>query len=323
MSTPRRVQAGEPFRPSASGWNAMADYVRRHQAGETGPGGPGLSGVDPVLTVLVRNDTGGDLPARSVLKPGDPVVSAVTLPHQVQAEPYFAAAAPAAATDPFVVTLEPIKAGAVGRAAVQGVAVVEVSVADAGHDFAAPVASTTARLASATSGPAAVLWKEPGTGNKRAVVLLAGGDDGADGEFDARVSAVSGTEPTATYTIVEVERTAGETWADKAGGRTGTAHRMKSNATPPAIAVGQHVRAKASALTAGEYEITPWGAVTTFAGTVGPYVSTVSTAVSSAATCNADRTITITNTVTTTTTTKSQTLTVGGRDVAGTLPAPA
>lgn len=181
MPTPTRVQAGQPFRPSASGWNAVADFVRHRQGGTTGGGDPRAGDVHPTLTVLVRNDTGGTLPARSVLAPGDPVVSAVALPHQVQAEPYFAAAAPASAAACVAVTLEPIGKGLVGRAVITGVAVAEVSVSDAGHGFAVPSAGVTARLASAATGPIRIIWKETGTGNKRAVVVLGGGGGGGGG----------------------------------------------------------------------------------------------------------------------------------------------
>lgn len=178
---PRRVRPGEPFRPSASAWNAMADFVARHTGGVNGAGPPFPSGVVPSLKVLVRNDTGGDLPIRSVLTPTAPVESAIDLPSQVQAVPYLAADAPAAETDPVVVAVEPIDDGAVGLAVILGLAVVDVDVNDAGHTFAVPAAGQTLKLESAAEGQVKILWRDSGaSGTKRAVVLIGAGSGSGD-----------------------------------------------------------------------------------------------------------------------------------------------
>lgn len=178
---PRRVKAGEPFRPSAGQWNALADFVSKHQGGHLGGGDARSNGLTPAVTVLVRNDTGGDLPIRSVLTPTAPVESAIDLPSQVQALPVLAADAPTDETSPVAVTVEPIADGEVGRAVILGVAVVDVDVNDAGHTFAAPAAAQTLKLESAAEGPVKILWRDAGSsGTKRAVVLIGAGAGGGD-----------------------------------------------------------------------------------------------------------------------------------------------
>lgn len=179
----RDVTPGQPleFRAAAvNAWNEAARLARRRF--ETGAGAD-RGGADAAsLVVLVRNDTGGDLPIRSVLKITDPVLSLVDHPLAIQDQPAFSAVAPAAATDLVVITLEPIAEDRIGRAALAGVALVEVSVGSSGHTHATPSSGVTARLASGTSGIARIISKESGTGNKRAVVLLGGGG-GSGGEF--------------------------------------------------------------------------------------------------------------------------------------------
>lgn len=160
--------------------NAVLDACRAVRA--TGRGtAAGAMKVEPEkahCVVWVRNDTGGSLAAFSVVALGTPVISAVDYPHEVRQQPVFPGAAPAANTDAFAVLLEPAATSAIVRAAVVGVVPVDLSVTDAAHGYAEPAATVTATLASASTGPAKVIWKESGTGTKRAVVLLGSDSSG-------------------------------------------------------------------------------------------------------------------------------------------------
>lgn len=190
MADPLRdVSPGQPVADAlfdsrrVNAWN-LAARLARDRAGQVG-GGEHLGGVTPTLTAYVRNDTGGALDARAVLAPGNALVSTTDSPFAFQAQPVFAAAAPADADDLVFVTLEPIAADAVGRAVVSGLAVVDVNVTDAGHEFAAPIADDTAKLASADAGLFRIITRQSGTGVKRAVVLFGGGGTGPAGSANS------------------------------------------------------------------------------------------------------------------------------------------
>lgn len=164
-----------PLLTSSASVNAVLEQARRVRGAAGGLAGPVPRADGPLgsaVRVLVRNDTGADLPARRVLRIGDPVLDASDYPHEVRRTPAFSGEAPTAADDVFAITEGPIKDGEYGRATVLGVAVVDLNVTDAAHTHAAPAAGVTATLATGTSGAAVILQKESGTGTKRAVVLI-------------------------------------------------------------------------------------------------------------------------------------------------------
>jgi hypothetical protein len=168
-----------PFVTRADTVNAVLEAVRRERQRERGQGGgsPVVDSGAPATLVWVRNDTGSTLPERSVVKLGTPVISASTFPLDVQRQPVFPGTAPAAATDPFAVLLEPAAASELVLAAVLGVAVCDVTVTSAAHGYAGPSAGATASLSSVPCGPAQVIWRAGGTGTQRAVVLLTGANN--------------------------------------------------------------------------------------------------------------------------------------------------
>lgn len=94
-----------------------------------------------------------------------------------------------------------------------------------------------------------------------AVVVLVSVGSGGDW-FPAKLTA-SGGSPLA-YTWVEQAMTSAGVWADKSGGLSGTldAYRMSSDEAAPAVEANQVVMMRASPTTAGKYEFTPWGSLT-------------------------------------------------------------
>lgn len=173
MAAPlQHVGIGDPIPRDRETWNAMIDAGRAAR-GLSGTGaGVGPSGVLPSLTVFLRNDTGAPLPVFSVLAIGAPIVSPADAPHEAAITPAFAGAAPATADDVFGILTEPIDEDATGRAIVRGLAVCDLVVNSASHEYAAPADGVTATLSSAESGSARILWKAGGSGTVRAVVLL-------------------------------------------------------------------------------------------------------------------------------------------------------
>jgi hypothetical protein len=93
----------------------------------------------------------------------------------------------------FVVLAEPLAVGAIGRAYIAGVCPVQVNVTDEAHGYASIADGDTTQLASATSGPAQILWKAAGTGSRWAVVRL-GNTQATAGLVQLRVKEVSSTE---------------------------------------------------------------------------------------------------------------------------------
>ena len=165
----QRAQAGTPFRPSASAWNRMLDASRSFDSGAGLPGGAAV----PYCLVRVRNDTGADLAAFTVLALGASILE-ITDPVLVSPTPMFEGTTPAATSDAFAILIEPAPEDEFALAAVAGVVPVEVNVTDAGHGYATPTAASSARLTSAASGPARIIDRETGTGNVSAVVSLVG-----------------------------------------------------------------------------------------------------------------------------------------------------
>ena len=99
----------------------------------------------------------------------------------------------------FAILLEPIAAGAMGRAIVSGVTPVKVNITNADHRYAEVEAGQAGYLASAESGSALLLWKEAGTGEKWALVRMGNpGSAGAAGPVI--VCAVKDALGDATYT---------------------------------------------------------------------------------------------------------------------------
>ena len=89
----------------------------------------------------------------------------------------------------FVVAVEPIAAGKIGRVAVAGVVQAKINVVSESDTFATAKDGDLTQLTSASSGEATILWKESGTGaGKWALVRF-----GAAGAAGIRLGKVTGT----------------------------------------------------------------------------------------------------------------------------------
>jgi hypothetical protein len=139
--------------------------------------GPDRLNSDRDQSIWISNAAGQDLAQFGIVGLGallsDPATAVggqVTFENQTA----FSSAVPAAAS-PFAILLDPIPEGAanIGRAILVGAAKCTIDVADASHQWAAPIAGNYAKLASqAEQGPARILWKQSGTGEKLAIVRI-------------------------------------------------------------------------------------------------------------------------------------------------------
>jgi hypothetical protein len=164
---------------SAEVLNALKREARQvRQQRMPGPSAlSGLAAFTSSLIVLIRNDTGADLDALSVLRiTGTPSSNGpVNEPFDFQRRFFLTGDVPAGAGDAIAVLKEPAGDGEFGQAVVAGAALADVKINDASHEWARPIAGDTDKLESAASGPARILWKESSGTVRRAVLLLVGG----------------------------------------------------------------------------------------------------------------------------------------------------
>lgn len=180
----QHVRVNQPIRPvRAETWNAFVDAAIAHRRKRgIGPlgGGGAQNPLNPAATVLVRNNTESNLSAGGrVLAITGVEYSPEDLPAEFRSYPVFGGDTPAADTDAVVILAEPAPADQLARATLAGVAVVDVLINDAGHQWAKPIAGDSLKLTSATSGPARILWKAGSSGVQRCVVNLLDGQGGA------------------------------------------------------------------------------------------------------------------------------------------------
>jgi hypothetical protein len=174
----KKVRAGDRLEIPAPAYNAFVDaatYVRQQQNGGVLP-----QADEPAAgTVLVRNDSGASVSKFHVLGITGVVFSPAASERHAYDEPVLTVGVPAAGQEgKFVIMDEPLQAGQVGRAWVDGVCWVKTTAADEAEEaygYAERSAGTTSSLALAASGSARVLWRAAGTGAQWSVVRLGGG----------------------------------------------------------------------------------------------------------------------------------------------------
>lgn len=164
----QKTKPGEPFRPRASDWNAFvdaADFARNAGAMGFGPVGEAL----PTGVIWLRNDSGVDVDTFGALNVDDVIVSAADNVSEFRSRIAFGGSL--SGSLPLAVLLEPIPNGSYGRAMTHGITQAKVNIVSELHGYAS-LPTGDALLESAPLGEVRILWKESGTGEKWAVVLL-------------------------------------------------------------------------------------------------------------------------------------------------------
>lgn len=174
-----RVESGQKISTafSARAWNRAqdaADLVLGERARFGADGAVGRELAPNV--VLIRNDSGQAVPWLGVLGIGGVVIdptggtlggndAASDRAREFVRKPVLAGGTPSSSVySSFAVAMEPIPAGAIGRAAVGGVFACRVHVVDGGHGFANMREGDRTQLQSADCGPLKLLWRQPGSG---------------------------------------------------------------------------------------------------------------------------------------------------------------
>jgi hypothetical protein len=171
----QRVTQGQPLRIQSATWNALVDAARIVNRQGVRVGGDAIADtLTPTLEIWILNNvstSGNFLPAGSVLSVGPPA----TTPFNFQDTPALTGNTPnlgGSTSNVICVTTEPIYAGAVGRAVVVGPVEVTVDVSDILHTRATTT-NGTAKLVSTNSVEGyRIIWRESGTGERKAIVLL-------------------------------------------------------------------------------------------------------------------------------------------------------
>lgn len=192
-----KVRPGEPLKIAAQAWNQVIDQVT------TRPRFDAASSAAPAINFQVRckNATTGDVPRWGVLQidgiletptgatgtyatgPKEPgTISFLSYPGVVGVTPTSDAGAR------FVVATQPIKAGEVGMAAIDGVVQVKLDITAGGDDLAGVKPGSVQQLRTGSGGDAVVLWKESGTGVKWGLVRIGAGAGGG-----VKVGKITGT----------------------------------------------------------------------------------------------------------------------------------
>lgn len=203
-----KVTPGQRLRFKAADWNAALDAAEAHKARVLSRSRIAAPGDITPGVVTLKNTTGADRSRFEVLGLDDPIFTPTENLVEFKNAVAFDGVAPAFATHfggLFAVLLKPLAAGAIGPAMVQGVCNVQIDVQAAAHQFADIEDAASDTLRSYTAGSARILWKEAGTGDKWARVLL--------GAMSVKLwrftlnAAFAGSPPTAAADLLNMDGT--------------------------------------------------------------------------------------------------------------------
>ena len=170
----RKVAPGERLTIPARTYNAFVDAARDYQGRQMGQEQGSTPGGKNAGTILVRNDSGADRERFDVLGIDSPVFTPDDDEDAFKNQVAFAGVVPTLKNHAgkFVILLEPVVTGEIGRACIVGVCPVLLDVGDEKHAFADVSDNDASVLKSGTDGSAQIVWKEDGTGQVWGVVRM-------------------------------------------------------------------------------------------------------------------------------------------------------
>ena len=175
----KKVQTGSPLKIPAAAYNTFIDLARemkqrRHAQMRSGDGSHASAGSPGEGTVLVKNISGQDRDRFAAMAIAGPIITPGQNETAFRNRIAVTGEMPGSEVEPgnFVILLEPLRAGAIGRAMAMGICPARVQVQDANHRCADLDTSGDGLLHSTELGPAHILWKESGTGTRWALLRL-------------------------------------------------------------------------------------------------------------------------------------------------------
>ncbi|GIW89557.1 MAG: hypothetical protein KatS3mg108_3881 [Isosphaeraceae bacterium] len=179
----KKVQAGERLEIPAEAWNAFLDavrWVRQQQHSRDQEAGAEFrqTGI-----VKVRNQSGADRERFDILGVADPIIQPADNAQEFKNRVALEGVVPTMEhRGRFLILLEPLKAGAIGRGIIAGVTLARLLVTSQLYEFAQVIPGNTHALENVPAGSARVLWIESsGSSERWAVVRL------DDGDYEAHV----------------------------------------------------------------------------------------------------------------------------------------
>lgn len=189
MDPLRKVKPGDPAEFPAAAYNAFVDAAIDYRARRRlGSGGDDRGVTIPTDLVKVRNSSGSDLAAGSILELGDPIVDVE------RGFLWFDGDLPSSPEKTVGVLLRPCPDGEIEYCQVSGVAIARVNMLASGDYLCGPD-SGSAVLESGVAGMFRIIHAPTGTGEKTCVIKL---DDGGASVMYAKapaggISAYSGS----------------------------------------------------------------------------------------------------------------------------------
>lgn len=168
------VLPGQPLRLAAEQVNAL-NKMMRVNAGTTG--GPVGVPEQAKNIILCRNDSGSDVARWGVLEISGVVFdpsSGSDAEATFTSTPCVIGVTPTDGAKPFVIAVEPIASGVIGRVAVAGVVQCKLDVVNELHIAARTKAGSTSQMETADVGTSGIVWKESGTGVEKWSLLRMG-----------------------------------------------------------------------------------------------------------------------------------------------------
>jgi len=156
----KKVRPGEPIIIPASTYNAfidVANWFALTRPDTAGSGPPNRAAGSPVV-VAIRNDSGAAIDRFDVLGISGPLFSPTDAYDQFSEVVRLTGVTPTAAhVGAFAITLEPLRAGKIGRAVIEGVSVARVFMADNADTYADIRVGETGTLLSGGGGSVRLL----------------------------------------------------------------------------------------------------------------------------------------------------------------------
>lgn len=227
--TLQHVQRGDPLRIPSGDWNKIVDATRAFYQQQAGLGAtaPAAVGGRQASVVMVKNASDADQERFAVLGVDGPVILPEDNEDEFKRQVALSCVVPTEADHrgKFVILLEPLPVGAIGRACAAGVSIVRLEIVNEDDTQADVLDGDATKLTTVTSGGAAqVLWTEEASeGEVWAIVRF--GSPGGGAPMMIKLTGASQLLPNRwAYSAVEQVPEKQGRYKDKLNGWSGTAY---------------------------------------------------------------------------------------------------
>ncbi|QDU33057.1 hypothetical protein KS4_10980 [Poriferisphaera corsica] len=223
----RKVSTGEQLQIPAQAYNAFVDAAIAHQ--ETGQKQSRLTQSNSQQTsILVRNTSDQDMPRFAVMGADSPAILPADNEDEFTRQVALNCVVPVEADHKgkFVILLEPLAPGSIGRAKISGVCLAKLEVEDEDAKYADVIDGDGTMLITASDGAAQILWRgEPKGESSKVWAVVRLGSLGGKSVFVIRITGSSQLSANRwNYNAVEQVPEKLGRYKDKALGWTGTAY---------------------------------------------------------------------------------------------------